>query len=592
MPPLARALAKGLLAVIAMAAVIAPGHAGPGHDHGAHQPDVRTPARPRLTAQSELYELVGILDDGKLTIYLDRMADTSPVTEARIELTVDGETGHAAPNPDGTYSYASKALQREGEHEVIAVISEGSENDLLVGRVADPHHHNAHAHDAGHDHAHGQGHEHGAKSPTEAPNRSSGLKTTLAHLFVKLGLPADATTEKLENAPVLAGLGVAFGLMLGALVRRRNGLIVGLIALVAVLGAGAAWAGPGHDHGEGGTSMAAADAPRRLPDGEIFLPKPTQRLLQIRTRVIQPDTARSTTQLIGRVIADPNRSGLVQSTIGGRIKPGEAGLPVLGQQVKTGQVLAYVEPAFAPIDASDVKQTAGDLAQRIAVLDARIARQKQLVERAVVSRASLEDLQIERAGLEARQKQLLKSRNEPEALLAPVSGVIANVHVAAGQVISPSDTLFNIVDPASLWVEAVTFDPRLEVTPAQSALAQTAEADRYKLTFVGRSRALQQQAGILHFRLAEPANALHIGTPVKVLIETGTPVTGLIVPRRAIAQAPNGQMVAFKRLEPERYLPLPVRYDGLDTENVVVTRGLKAGDQIIVEGAPLVNQIR
>jgi len=126
-----------------------------------------------------------------------------------------------------------------------------------------------------------------------------------------------------------------------------------------VIGAGVALAGPGHDHGEAGATAAQGDAPRRLPDGELFLPKPTQRLLNIRTRVLKPEIALSTDRLIGRVIADPNRSGLVQSTIGGRIRATDDGLPILGQRVKKGQILAFVEPAFAPIDVSDVRQTKG-----------------------------------------------------------------------------------------------------------------------------------------------------------------------------------------------------------------------------------------
>jgi hypothetical protein len=35
------------------------------------------------------------------------------------------------------------------------------------------------------------------------------------------------------------------------------------------------------------------------------------------------------------------------------------------------------------------------------------------------------------------------------------------VRVVAGQVVTSTDTLFNIVDPKSLWVEAISFDPRI-----------------------------------------------------------------------------------------------------------------------------------
>ncbi len=552
--------------------------AGPGHDHGhtaESNPD-EGPAHPRVTMVSEAYEMVGILESGRLIVYLDRRDDTSPVIDARIELTINDDTKLAEPQPDGTYVYIDPNLEKPGEKEVIASIVDGKQSDLLVGKLADPH--KGHGHGDSHNPEHDEALHH---SESAEQNGHGVAHFTLA--------------QKLSKPPVLAGLGLAFGILIGTFFRRRLGVIAGLAALVMVIGAGAALAGPRHDHGghdHGGAQGAQnGNAPRRLPDGSIFLPKPTQRLLQVRTRILKDETARNAQRIIGRVISDPNRSGLVQSTISGRITPPKSGLPMLGQKVLAGEVLAYVQPGFAPIDASDVRQTQGDLDQRIAVLDARIRRQKRLVDRGVASQASMQDMQIEKDGLVERRTQLAKSRNQPEVLTAPVDGVVAEVSVVAGQVITSADILINIIDPKSLWIEAISFDPRLAVG-VSAARARTGDDQFLDLTFVGRSRELQQQANVLHFRIKETPDTLSIGSPVGVLIDTGEPVTGLIVPRNAVAQAPNGQMVVFKRVEPERYQPTPVRIEDFDGERVQVMAGLKAGDQIIVRNAPLVNQIR
>ncbi len=583
---LAGALMLAILATLPTSAV-----AGPGHDHGPEPAAATSPASPRIVAVSEAYELVGILKNGKLAIYLDRLADTTPITDAKIELSIDGDTRLAEAQPDGTYLFVSPILAKHGDKEVIATIEHDGRSDLLIGTLKGTNGHDT-ASGVSFDHDHADHHQNDKRPEANGDGQKRpAVSGPMGEMARKAGLDPASAARIFDNAPLMAGIGLAFGILIGALVRGRAGLMIGIVGLVAVLGAGAAWAGPGHDHGEGGGSAAFGDAPRRLPDGELFLPKPTQRLLAIRTRILATETARSADRLIGRVIADPNRSGRVQSTIGGRIQVVGEGLPILGQPVKKGQVLAYVEPAFAPIDASDVRQTAGDLAQRIAVLDARIARQMRLVDKGVVNAASLEDLEIERAGLDARRQQLAKSRSEPEALVAPVDGIIAEVRVVAGQVVTTSDTLFNILDPASLWVEAISFDPRIDPTGTK-ARARTSDGELFALAYVGRSRALQQQATVLHFRLETPSDALNIGSPVKVLIEKGEPVTGLILPRSAIAQAPNGQTVAFKRLEPERYMPVAIRTTDLDGERVIATAGLKPGEQIIVEGAPLVNQIR
>ncbi len=59
-----------------------------------------------------------------------------------------------------------------------------------------------------------------------------------------------------------------------------------------------------------------------------------------------------------------------------------------------------------------------------------------------------------------------------------------------------------------------------------------------------------------------------MGLPVKVVAESGAPVTGIILPRAALTQAPNGQTVVFVQKEPELFEPRPVRFELFDAEGV------------------------
>lgn len=583
--------ARAVLAILALqiAGASFPAYGGPGHDHGDGSAETaNNHASPRFVAESEAYELVGVLEDGQLTIYLDRRATTEPVVDAEIELIVGGKSGRAEPAADGTYVLRSDAFENAGELEIVATIKEEGGSDLLLGTLAIPDRHFGDEHQEHFDHDHSVHHAEDGKAVERT------LPGPLVETLKLSGLSPAVVERKFSNGSFLAGIALAFGLIVGALVRGKAILAIGVIGLVAVFGAGVAWAGPGHDHGPddgGNAGNATSNAPHRMADGVLFVPKPTQRLLDIRTQVLGLETTMASTRLIGRVIADPNKAGLVQSTIGGRIQPTESGLPSLGQRVKAGEVLAFVEPAFAPIDASDVRQTAGDLNQQIALIEARIRRQQRLVDLQVASRANLEDLKIQLEGLNARYAELKSARTAPESLTSPVDGVIAEVRAVAGQVVESGQTIFHVLDPDSLWVEAISYDVGISVE-GKAVEARTPKGESFKTSFVGRSRALQQQAVRLQFRIEDPTDELHIGSPVKVLVETGEPFEGLILPRAAIAQAPNGQTVAFKRLSPERYEPKPVRFESVDTERVLVTGGLMAGDQIIVRGAPLVNQIR
>src|SRR4051812_12345167 len=93
-------------------------HAHEGHDDVA--PTAATAqGLPRLNAKSEVYELVGILDGERLTIYLDRYEDNSPVTNAVIFVLIDAETVPAEPTPDGTYIASSKLFRGSGSLELV-----------------------------------------------------------------------------------------------------------------------------------------------------------------------------------------------------------------------------------------------------------------------------------------------------------------------------------------------------------------------------------------------------------------------------------------------------------------------------------------
>ena len=59
-----------------------------GHDEGPPAAGA-TPSVPRLATASEAYELVATVNGGRLTIYLDRFKDNSPVIDANISVLID-----------------------------------------------------------------------------------------------------------------------------------------------------------------------------------------------------------------------------------------------------------------------------------------------------------------------------------------------------------------------------------------------------------------------------------------------------------------------------------------------------------------------
>ena len=71
-----------------------------------------------------------------------------------------------------------------------------------------------------------------------------------------------------------------------------------------------------------------------------------------------------------------------------------------------------------------------------------------------IPQRELDDTQTEIESLLAQKKALEPRVGERIEMTAPVSGVISVANVRAGQVVSARDTLFEIVDPERLWIEA------------------------------------------------------------------------------------------------------------------------------------------
>lgn len=109
--------------------------AGDGHDHGEAPAAVAGPALPRFAAESETFELVGVVDGSQLTLYLDRYADGSSVTDARIELDLGGTPLVAAATAHGAYVATLPQPLAPGVTPVTATILAGADSDLLAGEL-------------------------------------------------------------------------------------------------------------------------------------------------------------------------------------------------------------------------------------------------------------------------------------------------------------------------------------------------------------------------------------------------------------------------------------------------------------------------
>jgi membrane fusion protein, heavy metal efflux system len=557
----ARVLLATLLIAIPIRASAGPGgeghtHDGEGHTHGD---EAATPSAvsPRVAMPGELYDVVAIYKGGRLTFYVDRLSDNAPVTDAKLEVTAGSKQFELAAGADGTFATEAGALAGGGSQELIVSIQAPGGDDLVGGTLDIP-----------------------SPSDTASPGRGRPLWSQITSIS---GAGA---------AAIFAG-GLLVGLLCGSLFRRRRltSAVVLLFVATTALPARGGPGGGGHTHGDDASAQIVSDAPHRLPDGSVFLSKPTQRLLEVRTALVESGEVRRTVALPGRIIASPHQSGIVQSINGGRISIAGGRLPTLGQRVKQGELLAIVEPPVNAADETTIADKLGEITQQITVAEIRLNRLIPLAAANAVPKSQIADLQAELEALRNRQANIPTRRRQPEELRAPVNGEVAAVRVVAGQVVASQDQVFHIVDPTAMWVEAFAFEG-LDPSNISAAVAVEHNHQSLKLNFQGVGRVLQLHATPLQFSIENPPATLMVGQPATVLVQTKELVRGIVLPREAVVRAANGEMVVWQRAASERFVPKPVRGQLVNGEQFVVLAGLDAGQRVVIKGAELVNQVR
>ncbi|MFZ1574091.1 MAG: HlyD family efflux transporter periplasmic adaptor subunit [Chromatiaceae bacterium] len=334
-------------------------------------------------------------------------------------------------------------------------------------------------------------------------------------------------------------------------------------------------------------AMPVASA-QRLPDGSLFVPKPIQHQWGLRTRVARVEDLAASVELNGKVIADPNAGGRVQSIQAGRIEPGPQGLPTLGQRVTKGQVLAYLQPASNSIDRGNQQALLAEIESTLSIAERNLRRLEQLA--GAVPKKDVEAARFELEALMKQRTAVGASLSAPEPLLAPVSGVIGAASAVAGQVVEPKEILFEVIDPQRLAVEALAYDPTLvEGIAGASAPVPGGSLD---LEFVGGGRQLREHAIPLLFRVAKASAPVAVGQPLKVIAKTTRTAKGAAVPQAALVRGSGGDWVVWVHTEAERFVPRPVQYAHLDSTSVLVTVGLAGGERVVAEGAGLLAQVR
>lgn len=322
------------------------------------------------------------------------------------------------------------------------------------------------------------------------------------------------------------------------------------------------------------------------------------------------------------------REGALQPSVTG---PGRVRAQAGGERVITAPVDAVVtsEPwpypglarpagsaVFRLVPTVSRQQSLAELEARATALEAergavamRLERLEELLLLEAVSRAAVEALRAELTALEAR---LVAARGDLDAarasragvgaarhidLLAPWSGVVAEVSVSPGQAVVAGHTLGRLVKLEPLWIE-VALTPedaaRVEAGVGGVWLRRGAEepvlvpAERARL--VSRAPELDPRTArvVVLVEVGLSAATFPIGTGVEAEILLPGEHRGIVVPVSALIDD-SGATIVYLQLDGEAFARQPVEVFARQGDRAMVV-GLREGDRLVTQGGAAIRR--
>ncbi len=352
--------------------------------------------------------------------------------------------------------------------------------------------------------------------------------------------------------------------------------------------------GPVKEIDQGLLTNFVYDRSARREDGTFFVPKPLQRLFNVRTQQARIADVPTTVRIVGRIIPDPAMRGTVQPSVPGRLEPPEGGFPVLGDTVQAGQIIGWVSPSVGVVDRTQARRDVARLTTEIRVETEalEILRQFSFVP---FREGKIYQAEQRIAGLRQQRDALLPMLKLREELRAPSTGVVSASGAINGKIVQAGEVVFEVIDPNRMWIEATAPDP---VTAAQaskvaSANAVTPEGTNLAIAFVGSGLALEQQATPILFRIENPPPGLRVGRPVTVSVQSAADMRrGIPVNRASVTTGSSGVEEVWEQTAPEVFVPHPVRTQNIDGATILVVDGVTDGARIVVNGARLMAQLQ
>jgi Cu(I)/Ag(I) efflux system membrane fusion protein len=329
---------------------------------------------------------------------------------------------------------------------------------------------------------------------------------------------------------------------------------------------------------------AAAENAARL--GMVSM-NPTQRLMaNVATQKVARRDFGAGTVAVGKVSWDERRLTKIAARTGGRVE--KLHVDFTGTPVREGQPLLEI---YSPDLVASQREYLVALAGVEKFRDSPYGDAREMAEKLLAASRT----RLSLWGVTDAQIAELSRAREPRTVFtvfSPVSGVVTERLVTAGQYVMDGGTLYSVAQADPVWVEAEVYENDFGAVPAGAAATVTTDAypgRRFfgKVSFVDPFLNPETRTAKVRVELANPGGLLKPDMFVRVELRSGRG-KALAVPESAVLVTGQRAM-AWVEVSQNAFEPRVVRLGRRSGGYYQVLSGLSEGDTVVTSAGFLID---
>jgi cobalt-zinc-cadmium efflux system membrane fusion protein len=325
-----------------------------------------------------------------------------------------------------------------------------------------------------------------------------------------------------------------------------------------------------------------------LPAGTVVLTPARLRTAKLEVDTVRLEQVSLPLRVPATVVTPELATARVGSIVEGRV---DEVLVIPGDHVAAGAPLMLIHSHELATAARDFSSAEAELQAAQAAYD----RSAKLLADEAVAKEEVErrGAQLTTAKAEYRRASEIMDHLSPSAqgdvtVRAPRAGVVFDVHVRAGEAVTPGTMLVDLGDPTRLWATGfVPENAALAVTPGtQVAVVMDALPGDTVMAKVVRTGGMVdslRRAVEVRVALDQVPPGVRPGMFASLVLPAGARAERVVLPEGAVQRMADGEVV-FVQETPGRFRARPVKAQPIGGGRVAV-EGLSAGMVVVTQGA-------